>query len=1133
MLALKLLGIPKIELNGAPIPLKTNKSQALLYYLVTMPGFHSRDLLADLLWPQMQTQQARKNLRDALSQLRMYVGDYLLIDNQKLAFIDTQPYQNDAVDLRRQVEQGRRNDDLSTIEQGLALYQGGFLAGFRVLDAQPFDSWVAAQREMLHSLALTTRTWVATAYVQQSDYPAGIEHARRALELDPCQESMHRLLMELYTLSGRRTAAIRQYELCRQRLQSELGLLPSAETELLYAQIKAGQLPAVRAVQVTSRSPLAAAAPRAAPLHQHNLPRALTPLLGREGEIAALRTLLAGQNPPLLTLVGEGGMGKTRLALATIQGLLDDPPRDVAADHRGPLGAAPNGKQAPYPDGIWFVDLNSVTASADPSHNSDAIALAIGDVLHLTFTSTEQVGQQLCLYLHNKAMLLILDSFEHLYPAGPFLVDLLQAAPALQIVVTSRRRLDLSVEYLFQVPGLPVPPRPPLPMPPATFNPTQLLEYGAIHFFCASAQRIRLDFQLTAANADAVVKICRLLGGSPLGIELAVSQLTLYDVQTLATRLLADQQLLSSTRTDLPSRQRSMQTVLAATWQLLAPAEAAVLAQSTLLYTTFTLEALQLVTGATYSQIRQLVHLALLHYDSAADQFTWHPLIRQYAAAQLETVPALKAAAAQRHAEYYLGWLQQQEQSLFAVIEQTTHLQRHWENISAAWDWSVETERLDLLMIGAQAFVKIYRLFDLLRMGVVRIENAIGVARRHLQRANSQAAQRTLAHLLACSLEFYHHLAQEQMLEAVAHEVRSWGQQLDELKFEVMGLLALSRACEIRDDYAGAIVYARQALALLPPDQAPVLQIQGHLLVTGAALVLGQLEQSFQSGLAALRYLQQAPNHINEAELYFHLALICRRRQDYVAAFTYLTKAAAMSSPVQRAQNRLFLADLLCIFGDYAQAKTLYEEVLALYQSYIKPPWESWLYGSYGHLLHLSGRHTEAYTYFECVLVNYAHEPLAVGHALLYAANLLTETGELTAAAARYQELQQLITQLTLIYGVADLYAGWSVLALHQGDRQQAAAHVDAALAELAAQGAGMCEDPFHVYGQCYTVLQALGDARADALRREAEQLIHSQAAQVEPMLRHTLLTNVAAVVTLLNTQRASAARAGLLVKTQ
>lgn len=1123
MLALKLLGIPKLELNGAPIPFKTNKSQALLYYLVTMPGFHSRDLLADLLWPQMQTQQARKNLRDALSQLRIHIGDYLRVDNQKLAFVDTLPYQSDVADFRRQVEHGRQVDDLATIEKGLALYQGKFLAGFRVLDAQPFDHWVTIQREMLHSLALAAMEWLANAYFQQGAYAASIEQARRVLDLDPCQESVHRLLMELYTVSGQRTAAIRQYEQCRQRLQSALGLLPSAETELLYTQIRAGQLATERAGQATHRRPLAT--PPASPAHpsQHNLPRTLTPLVGRTSEIAALCTLLAVQNHPLLTVVGEGGIGKTRLVLAVGQRLLAEVP--TAAGASPPEGqpalvsVGASCQPSPYKDGIWFVDLNTVGPTTNAADASDAIAVAISDALQVTFPRQEQIGQQLQLYLHNKTMLLILDSFEHLYAGRLFLVDLLQGAPGLQILVTSRRRLELAAEYLFEIAGLTIPAQLPLSSTNGSLTVAQLLEHSAIRLFCTCAQRIGHDFQLTAGNADAVVEICQLLGGSPLAIELAVTQLSVYNVQTLATRLRADLQMLTSTRADLPPRQQNMATVLAVTWQLLAPEEAEVLAQAALLNTSFTLEALQVVTGATRSQIRQIVHLALLHYDNTADQFTWHPLVRQYAATQLALAPARKATAAERHAEYYLSWLQQQERTLFATINQMAQIQRHWENISAAWDWSIENERLDLLVRGAQTFCRIYRLFDLLKMGVVRIENAIGIARRHLQRANNQAAQRALAHLLACSLELYHHLAQEQMLEAVAHELRSWGQQLDEINFEVVGLLALSRACEIRDDYANAIVYARQGLALLAPDQAPVLQIQGHLLVTGAALVLGQLEQSFQSGMAALRYLQQAPNHIHEADLYFHLALICRRRQEYTAAFTYLTRAAALSSPVQRAQNRIFIADLFCIFGDYTQAKTIYEEVLVLYQSYTKPPWESWLYGSYGRLLHLTGRHAEARTYYERVLVHYAYEPLAVGRALLYTAALLTETGELAAAATRYQQLQQLMTQLTLIYGVADLYAGWSVLALHQGDRQQAATQVDAALAELATQGAGMCEEPFQVYWQCYTVRHALGDERAAVILREATQLIQTQAAALtEPTLRHTFLTNIAAVVALLKT---------------
>jgi len=688
----------------------------------------------------MQTQRARKNLRDALSHLRMQVGDYLLVDTQKLSFTHLMPFQSDVAEFQRQVETGRQIDDLVTVEKGLELYQDKFLAGFHVLDAPTFDSWMLWQREALHSCALTAMEWGALRHLQQRSYETGIELARRLLELVPYQESVQQLLMELYALSGRRAAAVQQYELYRQRLQSESGLLPSPKTERLYSQIKADQ---VRPAPLAdwSNGKLPPSSPATASLHRrHNLPTARTPLVGRAELIATLCNLLREQKQPLITVVGVGGSGKTRIALAAAQGLITALPTSRPGAAHEPA--------ALYHDGIWFFDLNGVAAPEDSAQANDAIAAGLGSILQLSFTNTQSKDQQLRYYLRDKAMLLILDSFEHLYAGRLFLVALLQEAPALQVVVTSRRRLGLSVEYLVEVPGLTVPQSPPLVPAKSSLTPEQLLEYSALQLFCICAQRVQHNFQLTAANAEAVVTICRLLDGLPLGLELAASQLTIYNLAALAACLLDDEQVLTSEHADLPSRQQKLHNVLATTWAMLTPDEAAVLAQATLLQKSFSLEALQFVTGANSQQVRQFVQLTLLHYNSTTAQFNWQPLVRDYAATQLALAPQHAAAAAQRHAIYYMTWLQQQTKRFIANPPQLEQVQRHWENISAAWTWSIEAEQLDLLASGVQAFATIYRHFGLVETSAAPIQAALKLAQRRLNHDGSHIVQQTLVDLL-------------------------------------------------------------------------------------------------------------------------------------------------------------------------------------------------------------------------------------------------------------------------------------------------------------------------------------------------------------------------------------------------
>ena len=164
MLRLKLLGTPTIQLGDQTIIFKTNKSQALLIYLAVNQGTYGRDQLADLLWSEMSSRQTRKNLRDNLAQLRAIVGDYLLVEANRLAFNRQLPSAIDVDNFTTQVVRGRTTDDLSLMESAFQLYQADFLAGFQLPKTQPFDQWALQKREELHNFAVTNLHWLATRY---------------------------------------------------------------------------------------------------------------------------------------------------------------------------------------------------------------------------------------------------------------------------------------------------------------------------------------------------------------------------------------------------------------------------------------------------------------------------------------------------------------------------------------------------------------------------------------------------------------------------------------------------------------------------------------------------------------------------------------------------------------------------------------------------------------------------------------------------------------------------------------------------------------------------------------------------------------------------------------------------------
>lgn len=330
MLQFSLLGAPKLLRNGNPVSgFVTRKAEALLYYLIVTERAHTRSAVAALLWPDMPEQNARKNLRDVIASLRKTVGDLLLISHQTLTLNPEYPYWADVAVVSKVLSEpkGAALDDL---REAIGLYHGEFLEGFFVLNASPFDEWVRQKREEYHIFVLNGLHVLADRYLATNELEAGLTATRRLLLLDPWNEQAHRKQMWLLACAGQRAAALAQYQTCVQVLADELQLEPMPETTALYRQLRDGVFqPHQPAQQETGRaiqgSHVHTPAPADVPplLLPHNLPRQLTPLIDRFHESGALRNKLQDLNYPLITLVGEGGVGKTRLAIAVAQSIVE------------------------------------------------------------------------------------------------------------------------------------------------------------------------------------------------------------------------------------------------------------------------------------------------------------------------------------------------------------------------------------------------------------------------------------------------------------------------------------------------------------------------------------------------------------------------------------------------------------------------------------------------------------------------------------------------------------------------------------------------------------------------------------------------------------------------------------------
>ncbi len=308
-------GQTNIHQDDAPVTeLTSRKSQALLYYLVVTGVPHSRSSLAGLLWADMPENDARMNLRQALTTLRRVVGDYLIINRQTVAFNRNSNYH---VDVETFVANTSNllEADINVVTKGAELYQGDFLANFDIKGCPLFETWMLNQRAYLQTLALQTLHHLAGYYVDHHDYPRAIDYATRLLHLEPWREETHRQLMRLLAYNGQRGAALSQYEQCRRILAEELDVEPAPETTTLYEQIRDG---AVK--QPTDEFPTFVKMPDflTKPI---SIP-VVDNFVAREDELSQFKQrleLVVSGEGQMVFVTGEAGSGKTALVHRVIQ----------------------------------------------------------------------------------------------------------------------------------------------------------------------------------------------------------------------------------------------------------------------------------------------------------------------------------------------------------------------------------------------------------------------------------------------------------------------------------------------------------------------------------------------------------------------------------------------------------------------------------------------------------------------------------------------------------------------------------------------------------------------------------------------------------------------------------------------
>ena len=553
----------------------------LAYLLLYREAPIPRDTLAFTLWPDVTEREALTNLRRHLHNLQKALPEttspWVIKQNSTLQWNPEAHYWLDVAAFEQLCSEPNR------LEEAIEIYTDDLLP-------EIYDDWLSFERKRLQNLYTKSLSKLGTEYRQQGNYEKALTLTQRLLQQDPWSDKVIREMMMLHYLMGDRAGALREYQQFKETLRAELDIPPMPETESLSTTIQRGELlpEAGENPQVEIESPKQ-------PLNDipHHIPTPLRPIIGREADIADILTLIGGPEPStrLLTLVGPGGVGKTRLVLETASRILYTQP-----EH--------------FPDGIFFIPLAALT-------NHILVLPTLAEVLDIQIKKG-QARQTLIENFRYRKMLLLLDNFEHLIAAAPDIAALMQASPGLRVLVTSQIGLSLYGEQEYPVVPLALPELHP------NISLDELRAAPSVRLFEERAQALSPHFVLDEQNAFTVVEICAQLDGLPLALELAAARVRLYSPEGILAQL-ADRLDFLTTRTrDMPDRHRNLRAALEWSVNLLTPKEKELFTRLAIFPGGFSAEA---------------VHAILMAYESLPQTLEALELLQEKNIIQVETPP--------------------------------------------------------------------------------------------------------------------------------------------------------------------------------------------------------------------------------------------------------------------------------------------------------------------------------------------------------------------------------------------------------------------------------------------------------------------------------------------------------------